>query len=381
MRRLVVLVLLLVPAVALAEPLSVAVVPFSARGVDADLALAATDVLETVLAESGQVVTVERAQVEKAVRSVTITGKDGKKLLGVEESLGETVGGDVLRRIADQTGARYLLVGSVSELGRTRSINARLSDVGSGQVLVAKSLSFRDRSDMNGAVRTLAALLLDKLTAGPGTQGTVVDASQRALEEQLARALRDRYCGMDARRAGSVESFTAGELLVRLSRKGPKADDTFEVVGRGGEVKGLFTLTRLERDAKKARGTFVNDGDLLALPEAGDVLRRAPVKLALVPLVAQVALGRDPVDLAQSVEDRLSEEDGCEWVHQDAKAVAAYQKSKAAQRARLARDGVTQVVEWSLELSGTSRRVLAKAFRVPGGKLDDEFTIALRESE
>src|SRR5690606_32821677 len=122
------------------------------------------------------------------------------------------------------------------------------------------------------------------------------DAAQRALEHDAAQALRARYCDRAALRVGSVTSFAAGEVKVRLRAKGHRADEVFDLVGADGREKGEVTLTTVDRAGREAKGTFVNTGESLQLPRAGDVLRRRPVALALLPLFSAVSLGRDPLD-------------------------------------------------------------------------------------
>jgi hypothetical protein len=355
------------------------VVPLSSQ--DAELGAGVTDMLETVLAEGGQVTLVEKARVTQAVDNVTITGAGGKKLAGIAHTVSEASSENQLQKIGRETGARYLVVGSVGNVGEKLALNARLSEAANGKVLVAKSLTFENRAGMPAAVRTLAALLVERMLAKTGEAGgeATGDAGLRQLEQALADALRGRYCGKDALDAGRVESFQAGEAKVKLVAKGAQAEEAFLLVGAGGREKGTVTLTQLAKDGVSAKASFVNSGESMALPVAGDVLRREKAKFALVPLFSPVALGHDPVALAQGIEDRLADEAGCELVHQDAATVTKYGKMKVAQRALLGRAGVSAVVELTIEAASEERRVVGKVLQLPKGTLRGEFTVPLHD--
>lgn len=376
-RPAVALFLSLAPFAALAQAPTVAVVPLSSQ--DAELGAGVTDTLETVLAEGGQVALVERARVEKAIDSVTVTGEGGKKLAGITHTISESSAENQLQKIGRETGAQYLVVGSVADLGGKIALNARLSEAANGRVLVARSLSFDNRAGMPAAVRTLAALLVERMLAktGEATGEATGDAALRQLEQALADALRGRFCGKDALEAGRVESFKAGEARVKLIVRGAQAEESFLLVGPGGLEKGTVSLTQIGKDGLSAKASFVNSGESMALPVAGDLLRREKATFALVPLFSPVALGHDPVALAQGVEDRLADEAGCELVHQDAATVTKYGKMKVAQRAVLGRAGVSAVVELTIEAAAEHRQVVGKVLQLPKGTLRGEFTVPL----
>jgi TolB-like protein len=126
--------------------IQVAVVDFRAIGAPTSVAEAAAENLRNALVQHQKFAVIERSQIQQAIREQTFgqTGQvDAKEAIALGKLLG----------------ARMIVVGSVTKLGETYTINARFIDVESGQVSEAKSIKTNDENALVDVVEELATAL------------------------------------------------------------------------------------------------------------------------------------------------------------------------------------------------------------------------------
>jgi TolB-like protein len=147
----------LVMVSAAVEPIPMAVVDFKAIGAPQDFADAVAENLRNALVQHQQFTVIERAQIQQAIReqSFSQTGL-------VDDQEAVTLGKLV--------GARVIVVGSVTKLGDTCTINARFIDVTTGRVTDAKSLKTDNANYLADVVDDLASALGGKVVAASPSQ-------------------------------------------------------------------------------------------------------------------------------------------------------------------------------------------------------------------
>lgn len=154
-----------------AQPLhSVAISDFQLNGIDSAQGAALTDALATELKNTGRFRVMERSQMDKVLQ------EQGFQQSGVCDNSNCAI------QVGQLLSIDAMVIGSISQVGGTLALNARLVDVGSGEVQVAlnrnSSLGFADMLD--NVVPQMAKGLADP--QGPyGIAYKPEDSSARAL--------------------------------------------------------------------------------------------------------------------------------------------------------------------------------------------------------
>ncbi|HQF53684.1 MAG TPA: CsgG/HfaB family protein [Fibrobacteria bacterium] len=146
------------PASRAAERIAtVAVLPFQSRGLDSNSTRILEDALSDRLAGSGRLRLLERSQIK------TVLVEQGFQQSGACE------GSECAVQIGRLLGVERGIVGSVGRLGRTYVLNARLIDIGTGEVVSSSQRSLAGRIDdaLTDLVPLVAADLL-RSRAGRG---------------------------------------------------------------------------------------------------------------------------------------------------------------------------------------------------------------------
>lgn len=119
-----------------AQPVSVAVFPIQARGVDSNTVSIIEEALGGELLKSGKFRLLERSQMESILREQ-----------GFQQS-GTCDASECAVQVGRILGVQQGVVGSLGLLGRTWVLNARLIDVGTGEVLNASRRSITGEIDL-----------------------------------------------------------------------------------------------------------------------------------------------------------------------------------------------------------------------------------------
>lgn len=129
---------------------TVAILPFQSRGLDSNSTRILEDALSDRLAGSGRLRLLERSQ----IRTVLVEQ-------GFQQS-GACEGSECAVQIGRLLGVERGVVGSVGRLGRTYVLNARLIDIGTGEVLSSSQRSLAGKIDdaLTDLVPLVAADLL-----------------------------------------------------------------------------------------------------------------------------------------------------------------------------------------------------------------------------
>jgi TolB-like protein len=136
-----------------AQLLPVAVLDFRAvGGPEQRVAEAVAENLRNALVQHQQFTVIERTQIQQVLKEQSFTQT------GLADSAQAAAVGRLL-------GARLVVVGSVTQLGGTYTINARFIDVATGQVTEARSLKTDREADLAGVVDALALALGGKAPA------------------------------------------------------------------------------------------------------------------------------------------------------------------------------------------------------------------------
>ena len=133
------------------ERVRVAIVDFRAIGAPATFGEAVAENLRNSLVQQKEFTVVERAQIQQALK---------------EQHFGQTGLVDAKQAVTlgRLLGAKVIVVGSLTKIGNTYTINARFIDVETGEATDARSLKTRDVDDIASVVDQLAAALSGKAT-------------------------------------------------------------------------------------------------------------------------------------------------------------------------------------------------------------------------
>lgn len=115
---------------------SAAVFPMQARGVDSNSVRIIEDALANSLLETGKLRLLERSQMEAVLREQ-----------GFQES-GACDGSECATKVGKILGIQQAVVASLGLLGRTWVLNARLVDVGTGEILTSSQQSLTGEVDL-----------------------------------------------------------------------------------------------------------------------------------------------------------------------------------------------------------------------------------------
>ncbi|MBD3233765.1 MAG: DUF2380 domain-containing protein [candidate division Zixibacteria bacterium] len=233
-----------IPNSAIAMP-SVAVMDFIPKGVTDIEASALTDRLRSELVQIGQYRVVEREMMN------VILAEQGFQLTGCVSDKCIVAAGQIL-------GAAYMVAGSISKIGETYSVNARLLDVESGEIIKTAIYDYRGDIDnlLSSGMKYVAARLLS--TQNDGTE-EVIDArigQDSAMRGETRSPSRWPYRGavgvsissIIADAEGTLKSITInytrgvfGRLFIELEA-GIGADDISET---GSSNDSLYFYTTL----------------------------------------------------------------------------------------------------------------------------------------
>jgi TolB-like protein len=124
----------------------VAILDFRAIGAPAQFGEAVAENLRNALVEGKQFTVVERSQIDKAIKEQAF-GQSGLVDAKQAVTLGKLVG------------AKIIVVGSVTKIGQTYTVNARFIDVQTGEATEARSLKTQNEDDIAAVVDEIATAL------------------------------------------------------------------------------------------------------------------------------------------------------------------------------------------------------------------------------
>ena len=170
-----------------------------------DMGKSTSDYLTAQLAEIGAYRVIERSRLEKILK---------------EHELGMTgvVDPDKVKQMGKFLSADDILMGNITFLGDSFSINGRIVDVETGEIIGAKSSIFKDPTQLRVAVKNLARALSD--LAKPKSGGS---SGQSSAELFMGVNSRDFYDSAEAliREIAAIEVYVVGSIteVNTLNRK------------------------------------------------------------------------------------------------------------------------------------------------------------------
>jgi hypothetical protein len=196
---------------------------------------------------------------------------------------------EVQIKVAQLVGARFLLIASVSQEGRSLTISGRAIDSSSAQVAFADNVKVGSADQLPAGARLFARKLQDKLTGGStvqsaGEQVGDYDPSQiKEAARQLAQLLAGRFPKVEGKLKNVIPDGSSGCSFPRW--ESTFSGQHFYVFGvdsvTGQELqKGIFVLKNIS--GQGCAGRLKSDG-----PDEisdGDTLRSDALKVSLEPL-------------------------------------------------------------------------------------------------
>ncbi|MDD5222738.1 MAG: CsgG/HfaB family protein [bacterium] len=161
-----------------------------------DMGKSASDYLTAQLAEIGSYRVIERSKLEKILKEHELG------MLGVVDP-------DKVKQMGKFLSADYILMGNITFLGDSFSINGRMVDVETGEIVGAKSSVFKDPTQLRVAVKNLARALSDLAKPKSGGQ-----SGQSSAELFMGVSSRDFYDSAEAliREIAAIEVYVVGSI-------------------------------------------------------------------------------------------------------------------------------------------------------------------------
>ncbi|MBC7542874.1 MAG: DUF2380 domain-containing protein [Candidatus Sericytochromatia bacterium] len=155
------------------ERLRVAVVDFRTIGAPTNFGEAVAENLRNELVHQQKYTVVERSQIQQALK---------------EQHFGQTGLVDAKQAITlgRLLGAKVIVVGSVTKIGSTYTVNARFIDVETGEATDARSLKTRDVDDIASVVDELAIALSGKSTTANETDRKAPTGKSKLLASGMS---------------------------------------------------------------------------------------------------------------------------------------------------------------------------------------------------
>jgi TolB-like protein len=161
-------------ATAAESAMTVAVVDFRALGVPAEFGEAVAENFRNALAHLKRYTVVERGQIQQALKEQHF-GQSGLVDAKQAQTLGRLLG------------ARIIVVGSVTKIGSTYTVNARFIDVVTGETKEAENLKTRDEDQITSLIDQLAETLSATHSA-TATAGAPAVSTPAAVTPPVAKA-------------------------------------------------------------------------------------------------------------------------------------------------------------------------------------------------
>lgn len=153
MKRIIIIILILFSTLSLyAEKLPIAIMDLDAIDVSKDTARAVSDLIRTELFNTGMFRVFERGEIEKILK---------------EQQFGQTGLSDIQSavKIGKLLSAKKILVGTVSKLGESYIVNARIIDVEKGEMEFADKAKSQSETDLDKAVESFARKIAARIQA------------------------------------------------------------------------------------------------------------------------------------------------------------------------------------------------------------------------
>jgi len=206
----------------------------------------AADYLETLLVEKGKFRVVDRKHLSRVIK---------------EHELGQMGLTEMSKELGRFIEADYLLGGSISALGDSYSLNAKMIDMETAEIVVAKSTTFKNLSKLRKACQFVAKALAQRVygTGSGNSKAELFSMSDSRQFYDAASYLVGQMETMTSNVSGSIDEVMGKKVMVQLEKKinfrpGIKVQvesDGFE----GTDTIGTLYITRM-RPNGRSEATF-----------------------------------------------------------------------------------------------------------------------------
>jgi len=206
----------------------------------------AAEYLETLLVEKGKFRVVDRKHLSRVIK---------------EHELGQMGLTEMSKELGRFIEADYLLGGSISALGDSYSLNAKMIDMETAEIVVAKSTTFKNLSKLRKACQFVTKALAQRAygTGSGNSKAELFSMSDSRQFYDAAAYLVGQMETMTSNVAGSIDEVMGKKVMVQLERKinfrpGIKVQvesDGFE----GTDTIGTLYITRM-RPNGRSEATF-----------------------------------------------------------------------------------------------------------------------------
>ncbi len=192
--------LFFIPMLSAADLMPIAIMEMEAISVPKDTAKAVSDLLRTALFNTGKFNVLERTEMDKVLKEQQL-GLSG--LTDIEKAV----------KVGKLLSAKKILVGTVSKLGKSYIVNARIIDVEKGQMEFADNAKAESETDLDSAVEIFAKKIANRIDI---KENTISGATSGAANKKSG-SLRLKTPGLILMGAGLVSG--GASLLFGINAK------------------------------------------------------------------------------------------------------------------------------------------------------------------
>ena len=164
------LIIFVLPVLSFAQPV-IAVLDFEPKKVDADIADIISEKISIEMVKSGQYQVVERSKMKSIIEEQKL------QLAGL-------TGGDFAEKLGKILAADKLMIGSVSKMGNTYSISAKIVDAQTGLIEKADSIEVQSEDGLSDGVKRL----VKSLTAGNASPASIEENPFQFIQNTIDQA-------------------------------------------------------------------------------------------------------------------------------------------------------------------------------------------------
>ena len=201
---------LLLSVVAADKPV-VVILPFESPSDHRELGVSAVDAFTTQLVEGKSVRVMERSKLDKILQEHDLNMGGFVDPATVKRKLGKFIS------------AHFVVMGRIGESGDGFALSARLVDIESSEIEVAKEIAFRDLASMRVAVKSLARQFIGEITGiapRPGHADALLGTNAKSFYD-AADALVAELARLHVEVTGEIgEIDTSGKHVIVESKQG-----------------------------------------------------------------------------------------------------------------------------------------------------------------
>ncbi|NPV00712.1 MAG: hypothetical protein HPY53_04945 [Brevinematales bacterium] len=238
------LIVFVLPVLSFAQPV-IAVLDFEPKKVDADIADIISEKMSIEMVKSGQYQVVERTKMKSIIEEQKL------QLAGL-------TGGDFAEKLGKILAADKLMIGSVSKMGNTFSISAKIVDAQTGLIEKADSIEVPSEDGLSDGVKRL----VKSLTAGDSAPAKIEENPFQFIQNAIDQTFGTNITKMSGDIVKGFQGAQNTDAPIQKSPEPPQNPDTHKpgFFGFDGSIFARYGLDPIKLDPYGISGNMIDLG-------------------------------------------------------------------------------------------------------------------------